>query len=186
MAFTGTALSQRSKEDTEKYSNSGQTISPRNSRSLYSPQFLSKVSAAIGNAQFLRYGKHNGNLIETGFINNTSLSYNYLGGSSLAIWPKGSGTQYGYAFVFFVGAKVVNTNGDSIAIISESYRRQSGDFAPDASHTYQFQPLPGYFNDRSTNSLAWKYGGISEDVGVDGIPNTNDFGENDGILQTAE
>ena len=186
MAFTGTALSQRSKEDTEKYSNSGQTISPRNSRSLYSPQFLSKVSAAIGNAQFLRYGKHNGNLIETGFINNTSLSYNYLGGSSLAIWPKGSGTQYGYAFVFFVGAKVVNANGDSIAIISESYRRQSGDFAPDASHTYQFQPLPGYFNDRSTNSLAWKYGGISEDVGVDGIPNTNDFGENDGILQTAE
>ncbi|MDP1676052.1 MAG: hypothetical protein Q8L88_04235 [Bacteroidota bacterium] len=184
--FCDTAMSQRSTEDLEKSRNTGQAVSPRNSRNLYSPQFLSKVSAAVSNARFLRYGKHNGNLIETGFINNTSLSYNYLNGSSLAIWPKGSGTQYGYAFVFFVGAKVVNTNGDSIAIISESYRRQGGDFAPDASHLYQFQPLPGYFNDRSTNSLAWKYGGISEDVGLDGIPNTNDFGENDGILQTAE
>ncbi|MFA6457450.1 MAG: hypothetical protein WCW40_11560 [Bacteroidota bacterium] len=186
MVFSSTAAAQRNPEDVQKYGNTGQAPSLRNSRNMYSPQFLSKVTAAIGNARYLRYGKHNGNLIETGFINNTSLSYNYLGGSSLAVWPKGSGTQYGYAFVFFVGAKVVNTNGDSIAIISESYRRQGGDVAPDASHTYQFQPLPGYFNDRATNSLSWKYGGISEDVGLDGIPNTNDFGENDGVLQTAE
>ncbi|MFA6468461.1 MAG: hypothetical protein WCW35_06150 [Bacteroidota bacterium] len=181
-----TSDAQRNPEDVQKYGNAGHSPLPRNSRGMYSPQFLSKISAAIGNARYLRYGKHNGNLIETGFINNTSLSYNYLGGSSLAVWPKGSGTQYGYAFVFFVGAKVVNTNGDSIAIISESYRRQGGDVAPDASHTYQFQPLPGFFNDRATNSLAWKYGGISEDVGLDGIPNTNDVGENDGVLQSAE
>ncbi|MCK9407846.1 MAG: hypothetical protein M0R68_01800 [Bacteroidetes bacterium] len=184
--FSGVALSQRSPEDVAKTNNAGQRVALRNSRSQYSPQFLSKVSAAIGNAKYLRYGKHNGNLIETGFINNTSISNNYLSGSSYSVWPKGSGTEYGYAFVFFVGAKVVNTNGDSVAVISESYRRHSGDFAPDASHTYQFQALPGYFNDRATNSLAWTYGGISEDVGVDGIPKSNDFGENDGILQTAE
>jgi len=186
VVLTAGTTAQTVQADKEKDANAGTMLPSANTRSTYSSAFLAKVAATVGNARYLRYGKHNGNLVELGFQNNTSLAYNYLSGSSMAIWPKGSGTPYGHSFVFFVGAKVVNTNGDSIAILSESYRRGGSDIAPDASHTYQYQPLPGYFNDRSTNSLSWRFGGITEDVGVDGIPNTKDEGEGDGELQKQE
>ena len=65
---------------------------------------------------------------------------------------KGSGTWYGYEFIMMAGAEVVDTSGNIIHIISENYTNASSfDISPDQSHTYGWEPLPGYFNTGSDN-----------------------------------
>jgi hypothetical protein len=86
---------------------------------------------------------------------------------------------------FYVASEVEDSRGNTIHIVSDNYRR-GGEVALDQSHFYGFMPLPKYFNNHQTNSTEWDMGGISEDVGIDGIPNTNDEGEGDGVLQPSE
>ena len=94
---------------------------------------------------FRRAGIHDGNLIETAFSN-----FGNLGSRVIDIrltWPKGSGINYGFEFIFFVGSEVVDARGDTIHIFTDNYTGGPRDRAPDDSHTYGWEPLPGYFND---------------------------------------
>lgn len=150
------------------------------------PLSMQKVMSGQGLAKYLRASKHDGNLIETGFVNQGSLAGDYFPGSPSMYWPKGSGTSYGHTFVFYVGAEVVDAKGRPVPIISDSYRRGDVEQSIDKTHWYHFRPLPKYFNNHHPNSVDWDMGGISEDVGIDGIPNTRDEGENDGKLQAQE
>ncbi len=112
-------------------------------------------------SSFRRAGVHDGNLIRTAFSN-----FGNLGSRTIDIrleWPKGSGTNYGFEFIFFVGAEVVDARGDTIHIFSENYTGGPRDRAPDDSHTYGWEPLPGYYNDGDY------VGGISEDINKNGI-----------------
>ncbi|MCB0266090.1 MAG: T9SS type A sorting domain-containing protein [Calditrichia bacterium] len=141
----------------------------------------------VGLAQYGRWVEHDGNRT-FGLITNTGLlSYangnfreNYIG------WPIGpEKVSYMFAGFFFVASEVVTVDGNTIAIMSDHYLL--GERAPGNTHQYLFQALPKYFNmDDSSADGTPLIGGISEDVGVDGIPGSNDFGENDGILQPEE
>jgi len=67
-------------------------------------------------------------------------------------WPKGSGTWYGYEFIMIAGAEVIDSSGSVIHIISENYTNpNSFDISPDETHTFGWEPLPGYFNTGSDN-----------------------------------
>ncbi|MFZ0389567.1 MAG: hypothetical protein WAN36_03835, partial [Calditrichia bacterium] len=136
--------------------------------------------------KYYRSSTVDGNLV-TGSISNNGLLSHADQASFLPLsWPKGPKmVDYIFGSYFYVAAEVVDVHGDSIAIVSDYYL--FGEMAPDQSHGYYFMPLPGYFNMDEPDAIGTPLiGGISEDVGRDGIPNTNDPGENDGILQPIE
>lgn len=152
------------------------------------PAFMQKTTAdEQGWLKYVRPVVHDGNLIETGLINQGQISHGYFSGGSVdLIWPKGSGTEYGHNFIFFVAAEVQDVDGNTIHIVSDRFNRQSTELSTDQTHNYHFMPLPKFYNNHQPSSLDWDIGGINEDVGIDGIPNTNDEGEGDGILQLQE
>ena len=141
----------------------------------------------FGWQKYVRLSKHDGNLVETGWVNQGQLADGYISGANWPmIWPKGSGVEYGYVFNFFVAAEVTDINNNIIHIVSDRFHRGDIEQSPDKSHWYDFKPLPKYFNNHHLGLSEWDIGGISEDVGIDGVPNTNDEGEGDGVLQVAE
>jgi hypothetical protein len=111
-------------------------------------QFLSKI-ADVTNTEDRRHGIHDGNLIRSAFGN-----FGNYGARPLDIrgeWPKGSGISYWYECVFYVGAEVTDANGNLIHIISESYTGGPRDKPDNDSHTYSWEPLPGFFNTNPYN-----------------------------------
>ena len=148
---------------------------------------LSKV-AATGNTKYLRWVVHDGNLVTGGSVNSGLLSYHYVSGCPRISWPRGvRQVQYIHSSVFFVAAEVVDARGDTIHIVSDNYRRSGSENALDYSHIYAFMPLPKYFNlDQPEAIDTPEIYGLSEDVGIDGIPNTGDEGEGDNELQIQE
>ena len=141
----------------------------------------------FGWQKYVRLSKHDGNLVESGWVNQGQLADGYISGANWPmIWPKGSGIEYGYVFNFFVAAEVTDANGNLIHIVSDRFHRGDVEQSPDKSHWWDFKPLPKYFNNHHLGLDEWDIGGISEDVGIDGIPNTHDMGEGDGELQLAE
>jgi len=146
------------------------------------------TAAAQGNAKYLRFVNHDGNLISGGSVNSGLLAYHYVSGAPTLGWPKGVNyVSYLHSGVFYVAAEVQDKNGKTIHIVSDDYRRSSSETSRDYTHRYAFAPLPKYFNlDQPQATDVPEIGGISEDVGIDGLPNTNDEGEGDGILQQQE
>lgn len=175
-------------QETDAEKNKDSELKPAYTGSRSYNYTLSKSSgtAAVGLAKYLRYAIHDGNLITGGMINSGLMAYHYVGGSPFLSWPKGTKqVQYLHGAVFYVASEVKDEKGNTIHIVSDNYRR-GGETSLDQSHFYGFMPLPKYFNNHQPNSQDWDIGGIAEDVGIDGIPNTNDFGEDDGVLQTQE
>ena len=137
--------------------------------------------------KYIRLSKHDGNLVESGWVNQGQLADGYISGPNFPmIWPKGSGISYGYVFVFYVAGEVKDARGNTIHIVSDRFHRGNIEQSPDKTHWYDFKPLPKFFNNHHLGISEWDIGGVSEDVGVDGIANTHDFGEGDGELQIAE
>ncbi len=123
---------------------------------------------------FRRSGIHDGNLIRTAYSNIAN-----LGSRTLDIrleWPKGSGTNYGFEFIYFVGSEVIDARGDTIHVFSDNYTGGPRDRAPDDSHTYGWEPLPGYYNDGTYVS------GINEDLNANGILDVGEDIDEDGKL----
>lgn len=103
------------------------------------------------NQIYRRTGIHDGNLVYTRYSNFGNLGSRYE--PPKMEWPKGSGTWYGYEFIMMAGAEVTDTNGNLIHVISENYTNAgSFDISPDETHTYGWEPLPGYYDLGSTNS----------------------------------
>lgn len=138
-----------------------------------------------GNAQYRQIAIMDGNLVTGPIINSGCLSYSGIGNDLRIGWPKGAlRSDYIWGAFFYVAGEVVDVNGDVKHIVSDNLFL---DRSPDGTHEYATMPLPGYYNlDRPGSLTDPIIGGISEDVGVDGYPNTGDFGEGDGILQPAE
>jgi hypothetical protein len=149
-----------------------------------------RMQADEGLARYLRIGVHDGNLVTGALVNSGLLSYHYVGPANpfRIGWPKGPAlVRYLHSGVFYVAAEVVDANGDTVQIVSDNYRRSNSERSLDFSHLYATMPLPGYFNLDQPDAIdAPLVGGISEDVGPDGIPGSNDEGEGDGELQPGE
>ena len=145
------------------------------------PGIIEVMQDEQGWAKYIRSTIHDGNLIESSFINQGQLADGWLEGSggSKMIWPKGSEVEYGWAFIFFVAGEVSDIHGNVIHIVSDRFSRYDAETSPDQSHRYHWMPLPKYFNNHHPDSEDWDVGGISEDMGIDGIPNSNDEGEGD-------
>ena len=174
-------------QDKDKSTPPPEPLSYLNSRTT-SPAFLQKMLAGQGWSKYLRYAKHDGNLVVTGMINQGQMAAGYTSGGITGMrWPKGADERsYGYVFVYYVAGEVKDKFGNTIHIVSDRFNRNAVEMSPDGSHNYHFMPVPRYYNNHHPESADWDIGGITEDVGMDGVPNTNDFGEGDGKLQTGE
>lgn len=143
-----------------------------------------------GNSRFIRSVLMDGNLVTGGLVNIGAVGNRDIGGTPIIGWPKGSKwVNYIYTTDFYVAAEVKDINGDTIHVISDHWTRSGGanNQAPDGTHLYAFEPLPGYYNlDQPESEETPLVYGISEDVGMDGFPRTHDRGEGDGILQPPE
>lgn len=149
---------------------------------------LGKEMANESNSKYLRWAIHDGNLVTGPTINSGLLAYHYVGGAPLMAWPKGANAvRYIHGGVFYCAAEVKDALGNTIHIVSDNYRRSSAESSADLSHWYAFMPLGRYFNLDQPGSLETpEVYGISEDVGLDGVPYTGDYGEGDGLLQKEE
>ena len=166
----------------------------------------SQVIEAVANLSlrnFVRGGLATGNLIQVPYVTNVNVSGGYWGSTispSRVTWPKGSGVEYGHTMSFLVGAEVVNDNGDSLVIISDSYNRSGGDTHPSGSHKFFWSAVPGYYNmsgDPSTTNrlndnaddrarLAetgyYYVGGLNEDANGNGVLDQGEDLNNNGEL----
>jgi hypothetical protein len=173
--------------DAQKNAGAGNSASYSGTRGYKYRKAESAVALQQGLAKYLRFNVHDGNLVTGGSTNSGLLAYHYVSGSPSIAWPKGPlAASYLHSAVFYVAAEVVDETGDTIHISSDNYRRSGAEQSPDQSHFYGFMPLPGYFNNHQTNSTQWDMEGITEDVGIDGVPGTRDEGEGDNVLQPAE
>ena len=125
---------------------------------------------SVGLAQYLRHAFHDGNQV-TGGVINSGVFYDI---DDPAIFSAGSPSDINFSrdvwgAYFYVAAEVIDANGDTIAIVSDHF--PYGEYSPDSTHQYLFQPLPKYYNHDEPGSMNPPIGGISEDVGIDGIPN---------------
>ena len=108
--------------------------------------------AKLTTIQDRRTGIHDGNLVYTRFSNFGNLGSRYE--PPKMEWPKGSGTWYGYEFIMIAGAEVIDTSGKKIHIMSENYTNPgSFDISADGTHTYGWEPLPGYYNYGLDNTI---------------------------------
>lgn len=128
----------------------GNDIHSQNEENETSKDKVSRLLKVQGIEQ-RRTGIHDGNLVYTRFSNYGNLGSRYE--PPKMEWPKGSGTWYGYEFIMIAGAEVTDADGNTIHIISENYTNPgSFDISPDGTHTYGWEPLPGYFNAGSDNT----------------------------------
>ncbi len=75
----------------------------------------------------------------------------------------------GLNLVLIVGAEVIDINGDTLHIISDSHVRSTeGDYSPDASLKYGWLPRPGY-SDNNQDKVASLN---AEDSNGDGKPDS--------------
>ena len=156
----------------------------KNSRSGYD-RFNRGAQQTPGHAQYRQIAVLDGNLVSGPVTNSGVISHGGIGQDIRVGWPKGAlFVEYIWGAFFYVGAEVISTSGDTLRIVSDNI---PGDDAPDGTHEYAFMPLPGYYNLDRPGSLTDPFvRGISEDLGIDGIPNSGDFGEGDGRLQPQE
>jgi len=152
------------------------------------PAFLKKTTDAKGWSKYIRFSKHDGNLVEAGFCNQGQLSSGYFDGAFYGMtWPKGANRRsYGYVFVFYVAGEVIDARGNTIHIVSDRFNRSPFEYSTDLTHLCYFMPAPRFFNMDTPDAAEVDIGGISEDVGIDGLPDTQDAGEGDGVLQPQE
>ncbi len=153
---------------------------------------LAKPSGTLDEEGLVKYRKiamHDGNLVTGPIINSGLISYSGIGDDIRIGWPKGTKwARYIWGSYFYVAGEVVDASGDTIHIVSDDFDIEGRyELAPDGSHVFCTMPLPKYYNLDIPGSLETPLVyGISEDVGKDGFPRTNDEGEGDGELQSVE
>ena len=96
-----------------------------------------------------RIGIHDGNLVRSSFSNFGNLGSRMS--ETNGEWPKDIGINYISESTFYVAAEVKVGKEDFIHIITDSYTGGPRDRPMDDSHTYSWQPLPGYYNEGLDN-----------------------------------
>jgi len=106
-----------------------------------------------GDVRYRRKAQMEGNQIRT-----TVFNYGMTGRESGSVtiaeetpyeWPKNTGQVYLAVAGIVVGGEVVDDNGNIQHIISRSHYLQSP-----AGQTWNFEPVPGYFNEQNTEGFA--------------------------------
>jgi hypothetical protein len=114
-----------------------------------------------GDAREHKNGLHAGNLFRTTFYNDGTYGVITQPPDIPGEWPINSGHSYLIDGNVFVGAEVVDLNGNTIPILSEvescNIQYSRGDWNPDTQEWWTFLPLPGFTNPNYENVAMSKW-----------------------------
>ncbi len=142
-------------------------LTPEQSEQIFGPIKGVKLNKISGDPREIKDITIKGNKI-------TSILYNYgsvcapsvLSNVEDLVW---NGLGYGFEFGLIVGAEVIDVNGDTLHIVSDSHVRSTeGDYSPDASLKYGWLPRDGY-SDPNQDQVASLN---AEDKNGDGKPDS--------------
>ena len=142
-------------------------LTPEQSLEIFGPIKGVKLNKVAGDKREIKDFTIKGNKI-------TSILYNYgsvcapsvLSNVEDLVW---NGLGYGFEFGLIAGAEVIDVNGDTLHIISDSHVRSTeGDYSPDASLKYGWLPRTGY-SDNNQDKIASLN---AEDKDGDGKPDS--------------
>ena len=142
-------------------------LSPEDALRIFGPIKGEKFNKISGNSREIKDITIKGNKI-------TTILYNY--GSVCApsaisnvndlVW---NGLGYGFEFGLIVGGAVIDANGDTLHIVSDSHVRSTeGDYSPDASLKWGWLPKDGYSDPTQDHVASLN----AEDANGDGKPDS--------------
>jgi hypothetical protein len=120
-----------------------------------------QLNGLHGDAREHKSGLHAGNLFRTTFYNDGTYGQITAPPDIAGEWPINSGHGYLVDGNVFVGAEVVDRNGNTIPILSEvescNIQYSRGDQNPDTGEWWTFLPLPGFTNPNYENVAMSKW-----------------------------
>ncbi|NJD21496.1 MAG: hypothetical protein FIA82_02330 [Melioribacter sp.] len=142
-------------------------LTPEQSLKIFGPIKGTKLNKIAGDKREIKDITIKGNKITTILYNYGSVcAPSVLSNVEDLVW---NGLGYGFEFGFIAGAEVLDVNGDTLHIISDSHVRSTeGDYSPNASLKYGWLPRAGY-SDNNQDKVASLN---SEDKNGDGKPDS--------------
>jgi hypothetical protein len=118
-------------------------LTPEEALKIFGPVKGTKFNKISGDSREIKDIIIKGNKITTILYNYGSVCHpNSLANVEDFVW---NGLGYGFEFGFLAGAEVIDVNGDTLHIISDSHVRYTeGDYSPDRSLKYGWLPKTGY------------------------------------------
>lgn len=149
--------------DTYFYKN----LTPEQAENIFGPIKGVKLNKVAGDKREIKDITIKGNKITTILYNYGSVcAPNVLSNVEDLVW---NGLGYGFEFGLIAGAEVIDVNGDTLHIISDSHVRPTeGDYSPDGSLKWGWLPKPGY-SDPNQDKIASL---LAEDKNGDGKPDS--------------
>lgn len=142
-------------------------LTPEQALEVFGPIKGTKINKIAGDKREIKDITIKGNKITTILYNYGSVcSPSALSNVEDLVW---NGLGYGFEFGLIVGAEVIDVNGDTLHIVSDSHVRSTeGDYSPDASLKYGWLPRAGY-SDPNQDQVASLN---AEDKNGDGKPDS--------------
>ncbi|MDT3696675.1 MAG: hypothetical protein ROY99_09815 [Ignavibacterium sp.] len=142
-------------------------LTPEQSEALFGPITGVKLNKVNGEKREIKDITIKGNKITTILYNYGSVcTPSVLSNVLDLVW---NGLGYGFEFGLLAGAEVIDVNGDTLHIISDSHiRTTEGDYSPDGSLKWGWLPKTGY-SDPNQNKIASL---LAEDKNGDGKPDS--------------
>jgi len=142
-------------------------LTPEQSLKIFGPVTGVKLNKVNGEKREIKDITVKGNKITTKLYNYGSVcAPSVLSNVEDLVW---NGLGYGFEFGLIVGAEVIDVNGDTLHLTSDSHVRSTeGDYSPDASLKYGWLPRAGY-SDNTQDDLASLN---AEDSDGDGKPDS--------------
>ncbi len=142
-------------------------LTPEQSEKIFGPIKGVKLNKIAGDKREIKDITIKGNKITTILFNYGSIcAPSVLSNVEDLVW---NGLGYGFEFGLVVGAEVIDVNGDTLHIISDSHVRPTeGDYSPDASLKWGWLPKTGY-SDPNQDKVASL---LAEDKNGDGKPDS--------------
>jgi len=142
-------------------------LTPEQSLEIFGPIKGVKFNKITGEKKEIKDITIKGNKITTILYNYGSVcAPSVLSNVEDLVW---NSLGYGFEFGLLAGAEVIDVNGDTLHIISDSHVRSTeGDYSPDASLKYGWLPRQGYSDNNQRKVASLK----AEDKNGDGKPDT--------------
>ncbi|OQA67281.1 MAG: hypothetical protein B6D44_04400 [Ignavibacteriales bacterium UTCHB2] len=142
-------------------------LTPEQSEAIFGPITGVKLNKVAGDKREIKDITIKGNKITTILFNYGSVcAPSVLANVQDLVW---NGLGYGFEFGLLAGAEVIDVNGDTLHIVSDSHvRTTEGDYSPDGTLKWGWLPRPGY-SDPNQNKIASL---LAEDKNGDGKPDS--------------
>lgn len=159
-------------QEKDKYGNPIlKSLSEEDAKRIFGDFYAPKLFKVNGNPRHIKESIISGNKITTILFNYASIcAPNRLGNVADLVW---NGLGYGFEFGPLAAAEVVDTNGNKVQIVSDSFIRTfQGDYSPDGTLKWGWLPKSGYVDTTQNEIARLNIGDANGDGKPDSWPET--------------